>query len=100
MVKIVILRTLWPKNFEVEFEYHLLLMDLCLILFRKGGMLVMAFKRIWGKQRVNPYINIYICDNPPKYHPRIKYMSTESRRALHDYFELARPSNPLSYNRI
>jgi hypothetical protein len=44
----------WPGKCEVEFEYHILLMTFCLIMFSEGGMLVMAFKRIWGKQRVTP----------------------------------------------
>jgi len=54
MVKIVTLMAFWPKKFEVEFKYLILLMDLCLIMFSKGGLLVMDFKTNFGKTTSDP----------------------------------------------
>jgi len=45
---------LWLGKFEVEFEYHILLMVFCLILFSKGGLLVMDFKTNLGKTMSDP----------------------------------------------
>jgi hypothetical protein len=53
MVKLVSLKALWLGKFEVEFEYHILSMAFCLILFIKGGLLLMGFKLNWGRRQVD-----------------------------------------------